>query len=182
MTPRRRGAALACLCMLFVSAVPLHAQQSASFRIIADLIASGAGVSTSASWTARSVPGQGAVDSAASAGTILHSGYGCVLCDTASTVISAEAVTVPASIIIGSVYPNPSRGSTTIEIMNPRAAHTQVTLHTLLGTTILTVADELLPAGPSHIRLHAPELSPGSYVLRIRSGASVVQRMVIILR
>lgn len=81
-----------------------------------------------------------------------------------------------------SVRPNPARGSVTATFMLSDAAQVRLTLHDVLGRTLWTSTDDLLPAGPQEISFGVTHLSPGVYVVRLRTGDAVSSQTLTVTR
>jgi hypothetical protein len=77
---------------------------------------------------------------------------------------------------LNSNYPNPFNPSTTISFRLSRAGHTNVTVYTLLGERVTTLADEILAAGDHSMVWNPSALSSGTYVCVLTSGSNVAVR------
>ncbi|MBN1464300.1 T9SS type A sorting domain-containing protein [candidate division KSB1 bacterium] len=86
-----------------------------------------------------------------------------------STVVARQANTVPDAIQLQQNYPNPFNGSTTIRYELPAAAHVELSVYTLRGDHVATLADGLHSRG-SHIVLFDAELSSGVYLYQLRTN------------
>ncbi len=75
--------------------------------------------------------------------------------------------------------PNPARGILSVRIDGASRAETQLTLLDPLGRTVPVESDR---QGPGRYRLNVAGLAAGVYFVRIRSGAAVVIKRVVVIR
>ncbi|MCK5573675.1 MAG: T9SS type A sorting domain-containing protein, partial [Bacteroidetes bacterium] len=82
-------------------------------------------------------------------------------------------------------YPNPFNPATTIPFDLPVTSHVHLGVFDLLGREVITLVDEVLAPGSYRVRLDARRsggLASGVYVYRVRAGASVLQRKMLLLK
>lgn len=168
--------------MLLIILPSVHAQSSQSYTLLRGVVAQGAGRSSGASVNAHSVVGQPITGTAGAASFVVHSGFGCVLCDTSAVVIGVEQLPSPLDMRIAGMYPNPAREMLHVELRIDRSMQIRVTLHDLLGSTVLPVYDAPMHEGVWRLPIMLPVLPAGTYMLRVQSADRVQTRMLTILR
>jgi hypothetical protein len=77
--------------------------------------------------------------------------------------------------------PNPCRGATTFEWMQPAPAHATITLIDVLGQEVARIADDQFASGRNTIAFRTGALRPGVYWARLQTGKSMRSRMLSIL-
>lgn len=94
--------------------------------------------------------------------------------------VSAEDDAAPESAVALSLYPNPTRGTTTLTLALDRPQRVTLSVYDVLGRRVL--ADDLgaLPAGEQAHRLDVGALPSGVYILRLtgEAGARAMARLV----
>jgi hypothetical protein len=73
-------------------------------------------------------------------------------------------------------YPQPAVSHTMLPFRLPQRTHVTLTLHSLLGNEVVHVADQQLEAGSHLFPLDTGELTPGTYLLRLRTPEGVHTR------
>ena len=92
----------------------------------------------------------------------------------ASGVNTEEDGTLPSSIRINSVYPNPFNPTTTVEIEAGLTEYTTVKVYDITGKEVKTLYDSIVMAGNIYrIRLDADDLVSGTYFVRLQAGSTV---------
>ena len=92
----------------------------------------------------------------------------------ASGVNTEEDGTLPATIRINSVYPNPFNPTTTVEIEAGLTEYTTVKVYDITGREVKTLYDSIVMAGNIYrIRLDADDLVSGTYFIRLQAGSTV---------
>lgn len=83
---------------------------------------------------------------------------------------------------IGSPEPNPSSLEATFTFEIPFDGLTTVVIYDLLGTEVLRLLDATITAGRYQLSIPSDRLSPGTYMLRFRSGTFDATRRVDVVR
>jgi hypothetical protein len=79
-------------------------------------------------------------------------------------------------------YPNPFNPSTSIPFALPTSSRVSLTVYNMLGQRVLTLVDEVKPAGVYEVKFNAVKLSSGMYVYRIQAGDFVAIKKLIFLK
>lgn len=79
-------------------------------------------------------------------------------------------------------YPNPFNATTTIEFYLPQAGQTQLQIFNLVGEEVLTLMNNLLPAGMHLVRLNAMDLNSGIYYYRLKANDLQIMNKFILLK
>ena len=95
--------------------------------------------------------------------------------------------TVPADFRLSHNYPNPFNPSTAIEFSLPERGQTALTVYNLLGRTVCTLVDKLLPAGDYTLRWDGmdesgQDVASGVYIYRLTSGEFTQSRKMLLVR
>lgn len=77
-------------------------------------------------------------------------------------------------------YPNPARGTTTIEVEVATASTVEVTLTNLMGQRVMTVASAPVAAGIHQFEANLSDLKSGIYFYKVEAGASRVTRKLVV--
>jgi hypothetical protein len=83
---------------------------------------------------------------------------------------------------LGQNYPNPFNPATVIRFSIPSTGHTKLTVYNALGQAIQTLVDENLPAGDHEAHFSASHLPSGIYFYRLRTGAYVRTKKMLLLK
>lgn len=83
---------------------------------------------------------------------------------------------------VRSSYPNPARGTTTISYAVPSGAHVRLALYTTAGREVVRLVDGPVRAGAHEAALNAATLRNGTYICRLTTGETTVQRTMTIAR
>jgi len=79
------------------------------------------------------------------------------------------------------VYPNPTRGATSLAFDLPMPARVRLSVYDALGREVAVVLDDDRPAGTHTVELAVGGLAPGVYVARLATGAEVrTQRLTVV--
>src|SRR5690606_1928985 len=83
---------------------------------------------------------------------------------------------------LGTVYPNPVRGTATVrfELDRPQAA--TVAVYDLLGREVAVLASGAQPAGRTEVTLDAAALPAGLYVVRLVGETAAATQKVVVVR
>ena len=93
--------------------------------------------------------------------------------------------TVPTTTMLGTAYPNPFRGRTSLQLSLAREGHARVAVYDLIGRRIRTLVDGTLPAGEQTLVWDGRDddgrsAAPGLYMVRFDSpGAKQSRRLVL---
>lgn len=84
----------------------------------------------------------------------------------------------------GSIYPNPSRSQSTVQYVLPKAGHTRVSIHDLLGRRVAVLADRLEEAGSHSATWEGRDargraVPAGVYWALLESGGEAVSRKLV---
>jgi hypothetical protein len=187
--PARRGtllhrlAAVMALSLAFTTP-PVHAQSSANYAILYDLIDNGGapGVSVSTSHRAHSLIGQPAVLTyAKGASHVVSSGAGCAFCESQITV-GVEPATLPMTMRLYQNYPNPFNPSTTIRYSLEREASVTLSVFNLLGEIVAVIVKERQTPGDYRVDYLADALPGGVYMYRLSTEHGQLTRRFVLLK
>jgi plastocyanin len=79
---------------------------------------------------------------------------------------------------INSIYPNPSSGQVTLELILSDAAALRVEVLDITGSKVLTVIEQEKTAGEQKIIIPGESLASGIYICRISNGEQVIIRRI----
>lgn len=172
--------------VLALACVPAmaHAQSSASYAILFDLIDNGSAPSASVSTSHRvhSLIGQPAVLTyAKSASHAVSSGAGCAFCESQFTV-GVEPAILPMLMRLYQNYPNPFNPSTTIRYSLEREADVELSVFNLLGEVVAVVVSERQPPGDYSVDFRADALPGGVYMYRLSTEHGQLTRRFVLLK
>ena len=94
----------------------------------------------------------------------------------------AEGGPAGETITLGSARPNPVADAAKMPFTLEVASDVQVSVYDLLGRQVAQLADRSFGAGAHELSLDASDLSAGTYVVRLSTGATVVTQMVTVSR
>jgi hypothetical protein len=97
------------------------------------------------------------------------------------TPLGVDAGALPTSLLIGAVYPNPATvgAMLAVEYRNTSAAEVTLSLHDLLGRERYAAIHRATDGGLLHVSTR--DFPPGAYVLRLRSGSTAAEKLVIVV-
>jgi len=79
-----------------------------------------------------------------------------------------------------SVYPNPSKGLTSVSVNLEKAGFVSVKVYNIWGSEVLNVANNKVPAGNFNASFNASELSSGSYFVKLTTdGYSGISKFIV---
>jgi hypothetical protein len=94
------------------------------------------------------------------------------------TGIKTKETELPSHYALANSYPNPFNPSTTIGFSLPEQAKIRVEIFNLIGQKIVTLVDDIKPAGEYKIVWNAKDLSSGIYFCRMHAnGKSVFEQI-----
>jgi uncharacterized protein (DUF1501 family) len=83
---------------------------------------------------------------------------------------------------LGQNYPNPSRGSTTIEFAIPQSTQVELGVWDVAGREIARIVDGTLSAGPHRASLATGSLAEGTYIYRLKTPLSQITKQMTVVR
>ena len=98
---------------------------------------------------------------------------------TSIDVLSAE---VPRSIVLDQNYPNPFNPQTTITFSVAETAQTRLTVVDLMGREVAVLVDGVIAPGSYQATFDGSSLSSGTYIYRLTSGQTRMQRLLTLLK
>ena len=185
-----RRTAVRCLlvatAVLMFVCIPMtaHAQSSASYAILFDLIDNGGASSSpaSTSYHAHALIGQPAVLTyAKSSSHVVSSGAGCAFCESQFTV-GVEPAILPMIMRLYQNYPNPFNPSTTIRYSLEREAGVVLAVFNLLGERMAVLVNERQAPGDYSVDFVADALPGGVYMYRLSTEHGQVARRFVLLK
>ena len=93
-----------------------------------------------------------------------------------------EELQVPEEIAFGPAYPNPSRGSVTVEVALPSAAEAEIVLYDMIGRRVATLHNGELQRGLNQVQWSGDNLASGMYFLRLQTGGQIFTEKVVRVR
>ncbi|NUN70324.1 MAG: T9SS type A sorting domain-containing protein, partial [Bacteroidetes bacterium] len=84
--------------------------------------------------------------------------------------------------VLAQNYPNPFNPATTIRFSIPSAGLTTLTVYDMLGKELFVPVNEQLDAGTYSVPFNGAQLPSGVYFYRLRSGAFVETRKMLLLK
>jgi hypothetical protein len=106
-------------------------------------------------------------------GTIVSDAGSFATLQLAGTVANEDGASASA-FALGSSFPNPFRGSTTLEYTLEEAADVRLAVYDVLGREIAVLAEGARPAGTEEVTWDAAALPTGLYVSQLRVNGAVV--------
>ncbi len=110
-------------------------------------------------------------------GTILHTTTAGVV----TKVVDNNIKTLSAPVIL-SAFPNPASDFTTIPYHVARGGRVRVDVIDAVGNVVAVVVDDVVDTGEYEAPFQTHTLTPGVYVVRVRSGSNVDSKTLIVLR
>ena len=99
-----------------------------------------------------------------------------------NNVVSAEGGPAGAMVAIGTMVPNPAADRARVPFTLQAASDVTLTVFDVLGRKVTTLAQGTYAAGSHDVSLDASSLAPGTYVVRLQAGDTVVTRTLSIAR
>jgi hypothetical protein len=94
---------------------------------------------------------------------------------------SSEETSAPGALTLAPIYPNPARGSVTLQYSLPKPGEARLEVFDLLGRRVALIESGMLTPGIHTARLESGGLSAGSYLVRLTAGAeSTAQRLTVV--
>jgi hypothetical protein len=91
-------------------------------------------------------------------------------------------ISIPSSISIQSVYPNPFNVSTTITFELARRGNVSLAVHDVLGRQVAVLEDGVMDAGEHRVVFDGGGLASGIYFCTLRSGGKVATGKMVLLK
>ena len=82
----------------------------------------------------------------------------------------------------GNNYPNPFNPSTTIRYELPKSSEVRLGVYDMLGREVAVLVNAMLDAGVHEATFDGSGLAGGAYVYRLRAGAFVQSKTLMILK
>jgi hypothetical protein len=87
---------------------------------------------------------------------------------------------LPAVITAGTVYPNPSKGLTCIQLSSTSSSKIDVRLLNLMGQTVEDIYSGQIDSGEKRIWFNTSNCAAGIYLVEVRNGNQVVRQKVVV--
>ena len=79
-------------------------------------------------------------------------------------------------------YPNPFNPSTVIEFALPKDAHVRLEVYNIIGQKVMTLVDEVRPAGYHSVKLDGTNLASGMYLYRLTTGQQTFMKKLLLMK
>jgi hypothetical protein len=79
-------------------------------------------------------------------------------------------------------YPNPFNPTTVIEFALPKEAHVTLEVYNVIGQKVMTLVDEVRPAGYHSVRFDGTSLSSGMYLYRLSTGQQTFLKKLLLMK
>jgi len=99
-----------------------------------------------------------------------------------TTVVETNQATIPTKFALYQNYPNPFNPTTTISFSIPAKQKVTLTIFNTLGQKIITLVDDILPAGKHSVQWQAEDVPSGFYFYQLKSGSYIATKKMILLR
>ena len=76
----------------------------------------------------------------------------------------------------------PAERSTVIEFALPKDSHVKLEVYNLIGQRVMTLVDELRPAGYHEVKLDGTSLASGVYLYRLATGQQTFIKKLLLLK
>ncbi|MBW6458621.1 MAG: T9SS type A sorting domain-containing protein, partial [FCB group bacterium] len=96
--------------------------------------------------------------------------------------LQQTGISIPEDYDLLSVYPNPFNPETSIRFVLPEAGETEISIYDIRGKKVHVLVHAFRQAGEHHIRFNASHLSAGIYICRLQSGATRMNRKIVLLK
>ncbi|UCF04686.1 MAG: T9SS type A sorting domain-containing protein [bacterium] len=168
---------LALVCMLGLLPPP---DVTAQETIVRDVVASGGGKATTASYQLRHTVGQAVINRITGPDYIHEQGFWYGPWFFATDVEEEEPI--PKAYRLDQNYPNPFNPVTTISFALVKPSHVTLRIYDTAGRLISTVVDRGMDAGVHKVELSAGGFASGVYFYRLRAGGFTQTKKMILLR
>jgi len=174
--------------LFFCIIVGLFAMQTATAQqnIVKqkDVIGSGATNATTSdnSLHIRGTVGQAVIDQASStSGGIVNQGFWTPDMGTTGVEVTPGGP-APEDFVLDQNYPNPYSAVTLISFAVPSSAHVVLQVYSMTGMLVKTLVDDNVSAGKYNVTFDASDLSTGSYLYTLQSGAHLMTKRMVVIR
>ena len=89
---------------------------------------------------------------------------------------------VPTELSLLPNYPNPFNPSTTIRYALPHQSDVRLSVYDVLGREVAVLIEQSQPAGWHEVMFNAGDLPSGTYLYKLESDATVLSRVLVLLR
>jgi hypothetical protein len=96
--------------------------------------------------------------------------------------VVGEGAILPTSVQLHQNYPNPFNPTTQILVDLPESTKVRLSVYTLLGQQVATLADGELSAGTHRVTFNAGTLSSGVYVYVLETPDQVIHRQMTVMK
>jgi hypothetical protein len=79
-------------------------------------------------------------------------------------------------------YPNPFNPVTTIRFEVPFSQHVELKVFDVLGREVMTLFNDIAPAGVVAVDLNADQLSSGVYIYTIKAANNIISKKMILMK
>jgi len=79
-------------------------------------------------------------------------------------------------------YPNPFNPSTNIDFTLPQDSHVRLEVYNLIGQKVMTLMDEVKPAGYYTVKLDGTNLASGMYIYRLSTGQHTFLKKLVLVK
>lgn len=153
---------------------------SQTYKMQKDVIASGATVSSNASFTMYGTIGQAVIGPTGGAGHVVYQGF---WYDTSRTTgIAVTQTGLPGDFQLFQNYPNPFNPSTTIKFSVPSRTHVVLRVISMTGALVKTLVDDNVSAGEYSVVFQANEIPTGSYFYTLEAGNHMMTKRMILIK
>jgi hypothetical protein len=98
-----------------------------------------------------------------------------------SSIINAEII-APSKFELSNAYPNPWNPTTTIRYQVPINILVTIKLFDALGKEVITLVNEIRPAGSYEVTLNGKNLSSGIYYYQMKAGSFIETKKIILIK
>jgi len=89
---------------------------------------------------------------------------------------------LPTEYSLSQNYPNPFNPSTTIQYGLPKDSHVLLEVYNVIGQKVLTLLNEVQPAGYHQVRLDGTNLASGVYLYRLAAGNKAFMKKFVLMK
>jgi hypothetical protein len=89
---------------------------------------------------------------------------------------------LPTEYSLSQNYPNPFNPSTVIEFALPKDAHVTLEVYNILGQKVMTLINEVRPAGYHSVKLDGTNLASGMYLYRLATGQQTFMKKLLLMK
>jgi hypothetical protein len=93
-----------------------------------------------------------------------------------------RGISQPGTYFLAQNFPNPFNPATVIKFHIPKNDHVMLTIHNILGQSMMVLLDQSLDAGRHNVTLNASMLPSGVYFYRLTSGSNTMTKKMILTK